>query len=188
MSKKLFIADLHFGHENMAKHRGFKDSSEMNEHIIKKWNSVVNKRDFVYILGDITMEKTKDYVYLDKLKGRKRVVLGNHDFRNHIPELLKYVDCVSGCEHFSHEGINYFLTHVPIHPFELMYKIKFNIHGHTHGNIIDAYNYIGVSCEQIDYTPKTIEELLKMRKEQINDRKKKKSIWNYLKLKLNLQA
>lgn len=188
MSKKLFISDLHFGHENMAKRRGFKDSFEMDEYIIKKWNSVVNKRDFVYILGDITMEKTKWYFYLDQLKGKKRVVLGNHDFRNHVPELLKYVDCVSGCENFNHNGNKFFLTHIPIHPFELLYRVKYNIHGHVHENTLKDDKYINVSCEQIDYTPKTIGELLKLREERINDRKKKKSIWNYLKLKLNLLA
>lgn len=36
MSKKFFIGDLHFGHESMSKHRGFKNHFEMDEYIIKK--------------------------------------------------------------------------------------------------------------------------------------------------------
>ena len=43
MSIVRFIADPHFGHENMAKKRGFSCAAEHDEHIIKMWNSVVNK-------------------------------------------------------------------------------------------------------------------------------------------------
>ena len=179
MSRKYFISDLHFGHQNMAIRRGFKDHFEMDEYIIKKWNSVVNKKDFVYILGDITMEKTKWYFYLDQLKGRKRVIGGNHDFRNHTPELLKYVDSVSGCENFKYNKIKYFLTHIPIHENELDYRVKYNIHGHTHENIINSKYYINVCCETINYTPKTIEQLHELQKKRINERKK--NLWNYLK-------
>lgn len=131
------------------------------------------------------MEKTKWYFYLNQLKGRKRVVLGNHDFRNHVPEILKYVDCVSGCEKFNYNGENYFLTHIPIHPTELNYRVKYNIHAHLHENIIQNNRYIGVSCEQTNYIPLTLEQLLNKRKERINERKEIKSIWNYLKRKLN---
>mgnify|MGYP002477993094 CR=1 FL=1 len=57
MSVVRFIADLHLGHTNMAIKRGFLTVEEHDEYIITQWNSVVNKRDVTYILGDITMEK-----------------------------------------------------------------------------------------------------------------------------------
>jgi len=44
MSVVRFIADLHLGHENMAKKRGFSSAEEHDEHVIKMWNSVVHKR------------------------------------------------------------------------------------------------------------------------------------------------
>lgn len=40
-----FISDLHLGHENMAIKRGFSCADEMNEYIIKSWNSVIDKID-----------------------------------------------------------------------------------------------------------------------------------------------
>jgi len=43
MSTVRFIADLHLGHINMAKHRGFSSVEEHDEHIVKSWNSVVEK-------------------------------------------------------------------------------------------------------------------------------------------------
>lgn len=149
-----FISDLHFGHTNMALKRGFSSAEEMNEHIIKKWNSVVNKKDTVWILGDITMEKSTSYPLLNRLNGYKKVVLGNHDQPQHIPELLKYVNSVCGM--IKYKG--YILSHCPIHESEIGRFTK-NIHGHVHENSLEDSRYINVSCEVVDYTPKLIEEL-----------------------------
>lgn len=154
-----FISDLHLGHENMARRRGFSCADEMNEHIIKQWNSVVCKRDLVFILGDITMEKTRDYPMLSMLNGFKTVILGNHDQPQHTPELLKYVNKVAGMIDYKY---NYILTHCPVHESQLEFRYSYNIHGHVHSNSIDDERYINVCAEVIDYTPKTIEQLLKI--------------------------
>lgn len=168
MSTVRFISDLHFGHKWMATHRGFEDVSHHDEHIINQWNSVVNKRDLVYILGDITMESSEHYYKLSSLKGRKKIILGNHDKLQHIPELLKYVEGVSGM--IKLKGI--WLTHCPIHEREFEFRVSRNIHGHIHEHTIMKWEdygfkdelvpdtrYINVSCEQIDYKPKTLHEL-----------------------------
>lgn len=145
-----FISDLHLGHENMAIKRRFSCADEMNEHIIKCWNSVISKRDLVYILGDVTMEKVRDYPILLELKGEKTVVLGNHDEPQHARELLKYVNKVAGMIDYKGNSI---LTHCPIHPSQLDYRYSYNIHGHVHENSLDDPRYINVSCEVVDYTP-----------------------------------
>ncbi|MCU0396273.1 MAG: hypothetical protein MUF29_10205, partial [Chitinophagaceae bacterium] len=72
----------------MAKLRGFTSAADQDEHIVKQWNSVVNKRDITYILGDVTMESPKFYHILSQLNGRKIVVGGNHDKPSHTKELL----------------------------------------------------------------------------------------------------
>lgn len=152
-----FISDLHLGQESMANRRGFSCADEMNEHIIERWNSVIDKRDMVYVLGDVTMEKKRDYPLLNRLKGDKNVVLGNHDRRQDIPELLKYVNSVAGMINYKSQVI---LTHCPIHPSELDYRFTYNIHGHVHENTLDDYRYINVSCEVVDYTPKLITDFI----------------------------
>ena len=175
MSVVRFISDYHFGHEICAtKFRGFSSVDEMNEHIIKEHNKIVHKKDLTYILGDITMENSKYYHLLDRMNGRKKVILGNHDMLKDVPELLKYVDGVAAM--VKYKGI--FLTHCPIHPQELEYRVSRNIHGHLHefnvtknivegtrdtnGKIKDS-RYINVSCEQVNYQPKTLKELGIMR-------------------------
>lgn len=166
-----FIADYHFGHETCAtKFRGFKNAFEMNEHIVNEHNKIVRKKDLTYILGDITMETDKWYFYLDQMNGRKKVILGNHDKMKNIPELLKYVEEVGAIVKYK----DIFLTHVPVHPQELEYRVSKNIHGHLHEynvtksiiegtrNTLDNEKderYFNVSCEQVNYQPKTLEEL-----------------------------
>ena len=103
----------------MAIYRGFKNEIEHDEHIIKMWNSVVDNKDVVWILGDISMEKTSPYYLLDRLKGIKKVVLDNHDKPNHTTELLKHVRVVCGMVRYK----QFILTHCPIHPSEL-YRFK----------------------------------------------------------------
>jgi calcineurin-like phosphoesterase family protein len=168
MSKVRFIADLHLGHVNMAIKRGFNTVEDHDNHIIQCWNSVVNKRDTTWILGDVTMESSKSYPLLNHLNGLKRVVLGNHDMAKDIPELLKYVHNVSGM--VKYKGI--WLTHCPVHERELEFRVPRNIHGHIHEHKIMTIHWVDdimfehpddryhcVSCEQVDYTPVTLEEL-----------------------------
>jgi calcineurin-like phosphoesterase family protein len=155
MGNVRFIGCTHFGHTNMAIKRGFASSEEMDEHIVRMWNSVVNKKDTTFLLGDITMEKA-NYEILNRLNGYKKVVLGNHDKPQHIKKLLDYVNSVAGM-------INYkdcVLTHCPIHPTELDYRFAHNIHSHVHENTLPDERYINVACEAVDYTPKLLTELI----------------------------
>lgn len=152
-----FIADLHLGHANMAKRRGFSSVEDHDAHIIRTWNRIVDKRDVTYILGDITMEKKAPYHLLDQLAGYKHVVLGNHDRKQDVAELLKHVDSVAGMVDYK----GFFLTHCPVHPTELSYRgVRGNIHGHVHENIIDEPGYYCVSCEVVNYQPSTLREIV----------------------------
>lgn len=79
-----FIADTHFNHPNIIKYcnRPFKNTYEMNEYIIQKWNSVVKKDDTVYHLGDVgfgSLQEVKSLV--ERLNGTKILLKGNHDFK-----------------------------------------------------------------------------------------------------------
>lgn len=178
MSQVLFQGCLHLGHESIAKYRGFNSAYEHDEHLITQYNKIVHKKDLVYLLGDITMEKSNDYYQLDRLNGGKVVILGNHDRWQHVPHLLKYVDGVAGM--IDYKG--FALTHAPIHVSEIG-QYRGNIHAHIHHkNILanfevsrmydDAENnpiintkgkYFCVDSHLINYQPKTIEQLIKQR-------------------------
>lgn len=175
MSTVRFIGCLHLGHEALAKYRGFNNSYHHDEHLIDYWNKTVNKKDLTYILGDITMETSKHYYLLDRLKGRKIIVLGNHDRWKHVPELLKHVDGVAGMVEYK----GFALTHAPIHVSEIG-QYRGNIHAHIHHEnkladfevnrsyddkennpiISTVGKYYCVDAKLIDFKPKSIEELL----------------------------
>lgn len=178
MSQVKFIGCLHFGHESIARYRGFKNAYEHDEYLIQQYNKIVHKKDLVYLLGDITMEKSNDYYQLDRLNGRKVVVLGNHDMWQHVPILLKYVDGVAGM--IDYKG--FALTHAPIHVSEIG-QYRGNIHAHIHHQnkladfdvnriyndiennpVINTKNkYFCVDSHLINYQPKSIEELIKQK-------------------------
>jgi len=151
----------------MASHRGFQDEFYHDEHIIDQWNRVVQKRDIVWILGDITMGTDKYYYQLDRLMGEKRVLLGNHDLPKHVPELLKYVTQVAGVLQYK----GFLCTHTPVHPKEI-YDNNFknpwrgNIHGHTHEVNMPEEMYFNVSVEAINYRPVTLETIVNTIKER----------------------
>lgn len=150
------FSDPHFGHRNMAIKRGFSCEEEQDELIIKNWNNVISKRDNIFLLGDITMEK-KNYEILSRLKGQIDVVLGNHDQKQHVREMLKYVNSVSGMIDYKSMII---FTHCPIHVSQLEFRYKYNIHGHVHENSINDARYINVCAEMINYTPIEFNKLI----------------------------
>ena len=147
-------SDTHFGHRNLILNkRGFNSVEEHDQLIIDKWNNIVHKKDKVFLLGDISMETHKYYHLLAKLNGLIHLIPGNHDSPQHIKHLLRYVDKISGT--IKYKG--YWLSHIPIHPYEL--QDKKNIHGHVHEKSLDDYRYINVSMEVTNYTPINFEDI-----------------------------
>ena len=154
MGKIYIISDLHHKHTNMAIFRGFNSVEDHDDYIKNKWNSVVKKKDTVWIIGDITMEKS-DYSFLDELNGIKKVVLGNHDQPQHVPELLKYVNKVCGMIKID----NIWLTHCPMHPLEIG-QWEYNVHGHVHKYGVDyGKKYFNVCAEKLKYKPIELNEI-----------------------------
>jgi calcineurin-like phosphoesterase family protein len=157
-----FVSDLHLGHFGVAVGlRGFSSIEEHDEQIIKNWNKVVTKRDKVIIVGDVTMENHKYYPLLDRLRGIKTVVGGNHDLEKDMPYLLKYVDKIVGCIDYK----DFCVTHIPIHPTELTGYYRGNIHGHLHKKRIMTdgeinHRYINVCLDLNDYTPVAFDKIL----------------------------
>lgn len=128
MSKVYFIGDTHFGHANIINFSRpeFEDLKHMHETIIEAWNSVVNKRDTVYHLGDVSFNNY-GLSLVGRLNGNKHLVMGNHD-KNKPQEYFKYFSKIHGMKFYK----DALLSHMPAHEQCLGYRCKFNIHGHVH--------------------------------------------------------
>lgn len=75
-------SDSHFYHNNVIRYctRPFATVEEMNEAMVKEWNSVVGPDDTVYYLGDFSLAFRAVEIFSFRLNGRKLIVPGNHDF------------------------------------------------------------------------------------------------------------
>lgn len=87
---KYYISDLHFGHKNVLSFddRPFDNVEYMNKVIINNWNSAVTNSDEIYILGDVFWKNDLAEEILPKLKGRKHLILGNHDRINNTMKII----------------------------------------------------------------------------------------------------
>jgi len=173
-----FISDLHLGHQNALSffegRKRFKTTLEMGLYLIGKWNSVVTSTDQVFVLGDICLNvdidpKNEKEVreILESLAGEKICVRGNHDIGPAKKTIIDdYFKDSLGC----YEYRDAVCTHIPIHPQQLIgspegkvyKKWKWNIHGHLHEFPMEPPDsrYINVSCENIDFTPMTYDQLM----------------------------
>ena len=169
--KIFFIADTHFGHANMIRlcHRPYASVEEMDEDMMRRWNAVVGTADDVYILGDFSYRGADPCTYLDRLNGRKHLIIGNHDrkpldspeFRRRFVEIKDVKTLVCG-------GKRIVLFHYPMAEWDGMYRGSIHFFGHIHNNngestwkimsgIQGAYN---VGADVIGFTPRTLEEIL----------------------------
>lgn len=157
MANVFFIGDTHFGHKRICEfepdYRPFSSVDKHDEELVKRWNSVVRPKDIVWHLGDFSFGDKLPIAA--RLNGIKRLVMGNHDLRP-AAEYLQYFERVFGMVGYK----EFLLSHMPVHPDQI-YRWKANIHGHMHSKAIADTRYINVSCEQIDLTPISMDELRK---------------------------
>lgn len=160
MSNVFFISDLHLGHKRILEfspNRGGITVDEHDEWIVTQWNSVVQKRDLVWVLGDVCFDPEKLYL-LSAMKGQKYLVRGNHDkmdfryYLNHFRDVYGLV-----------KKYGFWLSHAPVHPIEL--RGKRNIHGHVHNKSVIAEDgglderYINVCVEALNGVPMSLDQL-----------------------------
>lgn len=170
--KRYLIADTHFGHSNIIEYenRPFSSAQEMDEYLIKLWNSIVKNDDLVYVIGDFTLSRRMNVIkeLVRQLQGRKILIMGNHDTRK--PK--DYIEC--GFEVATRKPMmvepGVILMHEPFEDASLIAQNYIYFFGHVHNNhsSMDDYpNCKCVSAERIDYKPVDLDALLrKMRKQK----------------------
>lgn len=169
MSKLFFISDHHLGFDNILKYeselRPFDNIEDHNEWIIERHNMVVGPNDVTFFLGDVARHSS-DLALLDRMAGRKRLILGNHDDLP-LEEYSRYFEKVHWLKKKGGEGKAHWITHIPVHPCEFEYRVQFNIHGHLHARkLVDDHRYINVCVEQNDATPLTMRDWVELHRER----------------------
>ncbi|MDR3215981.1 MAG: metallophosphoesterase family protein [Clostridiaceae bacterium] len=170
-----YTADWHFGHANIIKHsnRPFASAEEMDKALIANYNSVVTNADTVYVLGDVSwcsFEAMKPI--LQKLKGTKHLILGNHDkgLRNN----LEAADCfasISDMLEIRDNGRKVVLCHYPMLSWNGLFKDTVHVFGHIHNNtsdpgfeVLENLNAYNAGVDVNGYMPVTLEQLIENKK------------------------
>lgn len=182
--KVFFTADLHFGHENVIRfdHRPFHGIEEMDEELIRRWNTKVGKGDLVYVLGDFIWKNSANEApgLIKSLNGQIILIKGNHDRFLHNAAAKKALAGVKDFDDISVTLANgtirrCVLSHYFI-PFYIGHRYKaIHLHGHSHntkesdeerriikelkekGYDLKVYN---VGCMYWNYEPVTLDEIL----------------------------
>lgn len=174
-----YIADNHFGHFNIIRYdnRPFENISIMDRVMIDRWNEVIGDEDTVYILGDFSWHKEDDTLkILDQLAGKKVLIRGNHDRIS--PQIAKKFAKI--CDYLEITDCNQrvVMSHYPMPFWNGQFRDSVHLYGHVHNShqwnfcqswrkelqqIQDIpmrmYN-VGCMMEYIDYTPRTICEIV----------------------------
>ena len=156
MANVWFLGDVHLGHKNIHKYRGFNSNEEHDALIKENYHNVVSKRDIVYFLGD-TAFTHEALAEIKTWQGEsRRLIVGNHDLERGVKmrDLTEAYDKVYAFKKYK----DFWLTHAPIHPDEL--RGRWCLHGHVHEDTIDDPRYLNVSMEAINYKPICLEEAI----------------------------
>ncbi len=165
-----FTADTHFDHANIIRfcNRPFVTVKEMNEALITNWNRKVHSNDTVFILGDMFFRTTAPAPILQRLKGKKRLIIGNHDSQwMKKVDLDRYFDSVDHYIETSDGQHTLTMCHFPQVSWNHQ-KRSFMIHGHIHENtdmdywplILARENLLNAGCDINNFEPVTFEELV----------------------------
>lgn len=142
----------------------FANADEGDQAMIDRHNAIVRPEDRVYFVGDVCFHK-KHLHKVGQMNGRKVLIKGNHDLLE-MKDYLQYFDDVRGVHQF--KGV--VITHIPVHTDSLG-RWGFNIHGHLHANKVmnprhsdgPDERYFNVSVECINYTPISLDEVMKFK-------------------------
>ncbi len=167
-----FIADTHFGHQNIIRFcdRPFPDAETMDRALIANWNERVNDDDRVYILGDLLYRCLDPIGILSQLKGRKHLLVGNHDrswlnapgARDFFVSIADYAQVNDG----AHVLI---MSHYPMLSYYHEHRSNvFMIHGHIHNDtgidywpaLVERERVLNAGADINGFRPVTFVELV----------------------------
>lgn len=161
-SKIYFTADLHFLHPKIVDI--CKRPTTIEEHdkwLLDRFNAIINKNDTLYILGDVSMGNlAKTDKLMDKLHGKKVLILGNHD--NSIRNSTRFTN-ISQIKTFNDpegKNIHIELCHYPLASWNRRIHGSYHLYGHVHGRFNNSGLSFDVGVDANNWEPVLYEDIL----------------------------
>jgi calcineurin-like phosphoesterase family protein len=177
-----FTGDTHFGHKNIIKYcnRPFSSVEEMDQQIIKRWNSKISKKDLVFHVGDFCFgDRDSDFdKYFYALNGRIIFIKGNHDslaWKNKD----KFESFCAGYYEAKIDNQIIVLNHYAMRVWNKAHYGTWHLYGHSHGMLPSDINSLSMDCgvDTHNFYPWSFEEVKEVMKKKefvpINEREQK---------------
>ena len=123
---------IRFVDKDGKKIRDFKTIEEHDNTLINNINAVVKPADRLYFMGDVAINQ-RCIPMLERINGRKKLIKGNHDIF-HLKKYTPYFEDIISYRVYPKHGMIF--SHIPVHPCQLEFRFKYNVHGHMHSNKI----------------------------------------------------
>lgn len=138
----------------------------MDEQLIQNWNNRVHGNDTVFILGDMFFRTDNVESILRRLKGKKRLILGNHDGWIKRIDASRYFQSVDTYLETTDGHHSLTLCHYPMVTWKHAMR-SYMIHGHIHNDRSADYwpllqvrdHVLNAGVEVNAYAPVTFDEL-----------------------------
>jgi len=165
-------SDHHFGHKKIIKYsnRPFNSVEEMDEELIRRFNSRVSPGDIVYNLGDYCF--TNPEKYAGRLNGNIIRIKGSHDHDIKEPRML-VIKPIGVFDKYGDPAI-ITLCHYSMRSWEKSHFGTWHLYGHHHGLLppyglsfdvgVDSWNYYPISLEQVMEKMATLKPIVDFRK------------------------
>jgi len=180
MNNKLwFSSDTHYSHANILHHcnRSFLHIYEHDEVLIDNHNSVVDKDDDYFFLGDFAYRCSPERVseVINKLNGHIYIILGNHDKpliqavkRGLLTNVLNNGkltifglsailedSTISISKMINVDGQLIFLSHYGVRSWPSSFRGKsWHLYGHSHNNLEPHYKSFDIGIDTFSETHK----------------------------------
>ncbi len=155
------IADTHFGHESIIRlcNRPFADVSQMNEAMVANWNAVVKNDDDVIVLGDFAhrMDPEKLRKLFDSLRGRKHLVIGNHDDKRTLA--LPWASPSRDVVYTSIDSTRVVLCHYAWRTWPAIRKGALMLFGHHHGRLPGNQQSADIGVDVMGFAPVRLNQI-----------------------------
>ena len=157
-----FSGDLHLNHSLMAGLRGFYFIEDMDEWIIQIWNETIKTGDDVYFLGDFAFGKP-DVIkkYRAQLRGKIHLILGNHDYRNHINKLSQLFSSINDLLTIKYNHKKIILCHYAMRVWDSSHFNSYHLYAHSHGNLEGQGKSFDIGWDRF-HRPVSIDEALEI--------------------------
>lgn len=111
----------------------------MWEKIVSNWNSTASSKDTIIIIGDFAWRNVR--TWLNRLNGKKIMVLGNHDRLSRV-DMAQFTEVIGGTRKGAPGILERTIDktpvcfcHYPLDSWNASCHGSWQLHGHCHGNM-----------------------------------------------------